>query len=103
MKGKVEEFRHHIPLVQTLFNPGLRDRHWAQISDVIGFPLKPDENTTLTKLIDMNLDSFISQFETVSESATKEFSLEKAMRKMQGEWEPVSLLFASYYIIRVFL
>ncbi len=86
----MDEFKENLPLVQTLFNPGLRDRHWEQISDIVGFPLRPDEDMCLSKLVDMNLESYIPRFEGISEAASKEFSLEKALEKMKLEWEPVS-------------
>ena len=87
----MEEFKEHLPLVQTLFNPGMRERHWEQISDIVGFPLKPDEDMNLSKLVDMNIESFIPKFEGISEAASKEYSVEKAMEKMKQEWEPVSI------------
>ena len=86
----MEEFKEHLPLVQTLFNPGMRDRHWEQISDIVGFPMQPDQDMCLSKLVDMNLESYIPRFEQISEAASKEFSLEKAMEKMKAEWDPVS-------------
>lgn len=63
VKSKVEEFKEHMPLIQTLFNPGLRERHWEQISDMVGFPIKQDDETTLSKFVDMNLDQYIPKFE----------------------------------------
>lgn len=89
MKSKVEEFKEYMPLVQTLFNPGLRDRHWEAISEAIGFTLKPDDSFCLSKVVDMNLEAHIPKFESISEAASKEFSLEKAMEKMKKEWDPV--------------
>lgn len=73
-----------MPLVQTLFNPGLRDRHWEQISEVVKYPLKPDETYTLDKMLEFDLMKYVPQFEGISE-----FSLEKAMEKMKNEWAPV--------------
>lgn len=67
MKAKVEEFREHMPLIQTLFNPGLRERHWEQISDIVGFPIKQDDETNLSKFVDMNLDQYIPKFESKSQ------------------------------------
>ncbi|WAR10683.1 DYH7-like protein [Mya arenaria] len=91
VKTKVEEFREHMPLISTLFNPGLRERHWEQISEIVGYTLKPDDSYCLSRFVDMNLDQFIQRFESISEAASKEYSLEKAMDKMQTEWAPLIL------------
>ena len=32
MKNKIDKFKVHIPLLQTICNPGIRDRHWEQVS-----------------------------------------------------------------------
>ena len=90
-KDRVEEFREYIPLVRTLFNPGMRDRHWLQVSTVVGFPFHPGDDMCLSRIVDMNLDVHVPKFELISESASKEFSLEKALAKMKSEWEPVRL------------
>ncbi len=32
LRGKLEGFQEHLPLIKALRNPGLRDRHWDEIS-----------------------------------------------------------------------
>lgn len=79
-----------MPLVQTLFNPGMRERHWEKISEIVGYSIKPDDTSCLSKFVDMNLEPFIPKFDSISEAASKEFALEKALEKMKHEWAPVS-------------
>ena len=50
MKDKVETFKDYIPLVAALCNPGLRDRHWESMTEIVGFPLKPDEVSPIEPL-----------------------------------------------------
>jgi hypothetical protein len=34
----MDAFRAHLPLVQSLRTPGLKDRHWARIEEQTGTP-----------------------------------------------------------------
>ncbi|XP_033097643.1 dynein heavy chain 7, axonemal-like isoform X2 [Anneissia japonica] len=96
IKEKVESFKENIPLISCLCNNGMRDRHWEQMTDIVGFPIKPDEDTTLSKMLDMNLEGYLSRFEGISEAASKEFSLEKAMEKMVSEWAEIEFVMIPY-------
>lgn len=86
----MEAFKVHIPLLHVLCNPGMRDRHWAQVSKIVGFKVMPTEDTSFAALLDLQLESFVPQFEAISEAASKEYALERALLKMKSEWEPVS-------------
>ncbi|XP_026231920.1 dynein heavy chain 7, axonemal isoform X2 [Anabas testudineus] len=87
IKAKVEDFKEHIPMVQVLCNPGLRDRHWDAMSKVTGVFMQPaDEQACVAQFLSMDLEQHLSSFEGISEAASKEHSLEKAMEKMASEW-----------------
>ncbi|KAF5402027.1 Dynein axonemal heavy chain 7 [Paragonimus heterotremus] len=96
VRSKVEEFKEHLPLIRTLFNPGLRERHWVQISEIVGYTLRNEEGMCLAKLVDMNLEPHIAQFDAISEAASKEHSLEKALDKMRKEWAPLEFNLIPY-------
>lgn len=53
----IEEFREHMPLIMTLGNPGMKARHWEQVSEIVGFPIKVDANMTLLKVRLFSLDT----------------------------------------------
>lgn len=85
-----------MPIINTLGNPGMKDRHWEMVSEIIGFPIKVTSELTLQKVIDYGLEEYVSKFESISESATKENNLEKAMLRMAGDWEDISFTVSPY-------
>ncbi|KAI8819310.1 dynein heavy chain and region D6 of dynein motor-domain-containing protein [Fimicolochytrium jonesii] len=88
-KENIERFQISLPLISTLCNPGLRERHWKEISQVVGFRFQPDESTSLSGVLERNLAEFMTNLEQISGVATKEYSFEKALQKMYTEWQDV--------------
>ena len=35
VRGKIERFRQHVPLLLTICNPGIRPRHWELVMHTI--------------------------------------------------------------------
>jgi dynein heavy chain len=95
-KEQLERFKVHLPLISTLCNPGLRERHWRDISQVVGFRFQPDENTSLSAILERNLSEYMDSLERISAVATKEYSFEKALQKMYTEWQNVELATLDY-------
>ena len=61
----------HVPLISILCSPGIRSRHWEQMSEIVGFDLTPDSSTTLRKVLENNLAPYLEQFESISTVASK--------------------------------
>nr|XP_019953955.1 PREDICTED: dynein heavy chain 12, axonemal-like [Paralichthys olivaceus] len=86
---QIQQFKEHIPLVSVMCNPGIRARHWKEMSNIVGSDLTPDSRTTLRNVLKQNLGPYLEKFETISAAATKEFTLEKAMESMACVWDDV--------------
>ncbi|CAF3418967.1 unnamed protein product [Rotaria socialis] len=93
---QLDTFKEHLPVISILCNPGIRTRHWEKMSTIFERNLKPDTGTTLRKVLQLGLEPYMEQFEIVSAGASKEFSLEKALKKMQDDWEPVMFNTSKY-------
>ncbi|KAM6934818.1 dynein axonemal heavy chain 7 [Xenentodon cancila] len=97
VKDKVEDFKKHIPMVQVFCNPGLRRRHWDAMSKLADISIYPgDGQACMAHFLSMNLEQYLSSFESISETASKENSLEKAMEKMASEWDHVEFNLVTY-------
>ena len=76
-------------MIHILCNPGLRQRHWEKMCAIIGFNITPDSGTSLRKMLKHNLEPYLEEFEAISGAASKEHSLEKAMQRMEDDWDPI--------------
>ncbi|MEJ1276595.1 hypothetical protein NN561_007501 [Cricetulus griseus] len=88
--------QEYIPTVSILCNPGMRARHWKQMSEIVGFDLTPDSGTTLRKVLKLNLAPYLEKFEVISAGASKEFSLERALNSMMATWDDISFHISLY-------
>ncbi|KAK0056678.1 dynein heavy chain 1 axonemal-like isoform X1 [Biomphalaria pfeifferi] len=105
IKTKIEDFRPYIPLIQGLRNPGMRNRHWEQLSEELNMPVRPKKDLTFQKCLEMKLQDHIAVIAKIAEVAGKEYSIEQALDKMEKEWEPVLFEIMPYketgtYILR---
>jgi dynein heavy chain len=51
----VAEYKPLIPVVTDLRNKALKDRHWQQIHDLVGFQIRGQKGFTLGKLLEMHV------------------------------------------------
>ena len=58
-------------MISVMCNNGLRQRHWQNMSTIAGFDLTPDSGSTLRKMLKLDIEKHMNEFETISGSATK--------------------------------
>lgn len=96
IKGKVDEFKPVVPLAVALRKDGMKERHWDAITEAVGFDLRPDEDFTLTTVIDKGMMKHVQVAEDIGEKAYKEFNIEKSLAKMKSEWEGLEFLLPKF-------
>ncbi|EQC29095.1 hypothetical protein SDRG_13255 [Saprolegnia diclina VS20] len=105
IKEQIGVFKPYVPLILGLRNPGMRPRHWAELSKVLGFTLELDESFTLNSIFRLNLLDQIDDIVKVAEAAGREYQIEAALNAMKTQWETIDLQILSYretgtYIIK---
>ncbi|XP_030596674.1 dynein heavy chain 3, axonemal isoform X2 [Archocentrus centrarchus] len=95
-KANIDKFKQHVPILTTICNPGMKDRHWEKISSIAGIEVKPDAETSLLNMLDLGLSRFSHKLEEIGAAASKEYSLEKSLEKMQQEWANLRFSFTAY-------
>lgn len=88
IRARIEEFKPYIPLIQGLRNPGMRNRHWEQLSNEININIKPKANLTFARCLEMNLQDHIESISKVAEVAGKEYAIEQVGSHQQAHPAP---------------
>ena len=60
IKVDLDKYKPFLPLAIALRKDGMKDRHWEQLSNAVGFEVKPSEESTFQSIIDLNLVDHVS-------------------------------------------
>ena len=106
-RAATEGLRKIVPLIKAVTNPGMRNRHWTKLSDIVGFDVQPNEDT-LETLLDQDCMSKMVQLSELSDCASREYTLETTLDKMQSDWQSLAFELTAWrdtgtYILKVSL
>ncbi|XP_078090943.1 dynein axonemal heavy chain 3-like [Mustelus asterias] len=96
IKTKLEKFKINMPLINALCTPGIKPRHWSAMSQKVGFSITPHQSTSLMDILQLGLQKYLEDLNHISSQASKEYALEKALSKMEADWEEVNFTFVCY-------
>nr|CAH8868280.1 unnamed protein product [Trichobilharzia regenti] len=93
---KLTKFQQFLPIIHVVCNPGIQQRHWDQMSEIVSFDIKPSPDTQLQTFLEFGLGAYLDQLEEVGAAAAKEHQLETTMSKMKEEWRQMSFELLPY-------
>ena len=89
IKSEVDAFKQYVKMAVALRKPGMKDRHWDQITAKVGFEVRPYEGFTLTTVINLGLKKFDDFLDDIGEKAYKEHQIESKLNEMEAVWEKI--------------
>ncbi|XP_018331814.1 dynein heavy chain 1, axonemal-like [Agrilus planipennis] len=106
IRDEMDEFRPMVPLLKALRNPGMRQRHWDHISEETGLNIVWTPTLTFNDFLAIGIDLHADLVLHIADIASKEYSIETILDKMQHEWENIDLELQPYkdsgtFIVRV--
>ena len=92
----IEKFSPYVPLIKSLKNKGLQERHWQAIQKETQLEIDQSLNVSLNELVEQGITLHETFVINVSEKASKELALENAKKKMENQWEDFSFTVVAY-------
>ncbi|KAJ1332384.1 hypothetical protein BSLG_008688 [Batrachochytrium salamandrivorans] len=94
---KIVTFKDSISLFVDLKNEALRDRHWKKLMEITkkSFDMNPDI-FTLERLFAMNLHEHTEAIGEIVGGATKELSIENAIKDVEATWRGLKFTVVKY-------
>ncbi|KAF0304889.1 Dynein heavy chain 2, axonemal [Amphibalanus amphitrite] len=95
-KTQVDAFRKALPLIMDLKNVALRTRHWEEIRALIGREFNEDTDLTMDSIFEWGMNQYSEEIHNISQSATKEMTIEKMLMKMKSTWDEMEMEILPY-------
>jgi len=78
-------------MIQSLRDPGMKDRHFEELSAETGIHIALTPTLTFKNLIILGIMNFEEEVKTIAEAAAKEYSIESALEKIISHWKTVTM------------
>ena len=88
IKDQFDEFTPYIPIIMGLRNPGMRERHWEQVTQLVGTKISPEmEDFTLKSFVGLGMLPHAKAIQDIGDRAGKELAIETQLLAMQSAWD----------------
>ncbi|EAY14826.1 Dynein heavy chain family protein [Trichomonas vaginalis G3] len=85
LSEQIDNFKQSLPLITKLRHPGIKTKHWEQISEIVGFKVFSSTEMTLQNFLDYNLGRWQVQIFEIAAVAAQEYNIESSLDAMDSE------------------
>jgi len=98
IKEQMDNFVPNVPIIVGLRNKGMRERHWEEVSKLVGEKIDPEmADFTLQKFLDVGMLPVAQDIQEIGDKSGKELGIENQLRQMQTDWDEVAFDCAEPY------
>ncbi|KAI9096227.1 dynein heavy chain and region D6 of dynein motor-domain-containing protein [Phlyctochytrium arcticum] len=85
IEGEIMDFDRHLSIIVSLRNPNLRDKHWEEMSGIVGITLQEINGLKLSQVLELDLELVRDILSDISKEATLEAEFEMELDNMRAE------------------
>lgn len=95
-RAEMDAFRKFLPIFAVMLNPGMTEKHWQQLNELVGHDVTLTPTMTLQDTIDMNMQDHIAQAQEISTAASNEHSIKSSLMKIGDVWNALKMCITTY-------
>lgn len=88
----MERFRQQFPAIEVLSCSRFDERHWAKMSDIVGYDLSLYSNAKVSQICDLGLGTFVTRLKTIAFIAEREGKISDETKNIEDFWVDVILI-----------
>ncbi|XP_071558365.1 dynein axonemal heavy chain 1-like [Temnothorax nylanderi] len=106
IRDQIEAFKPYVGIIQALRNPGMKNRHFEELTKETGIPMALTSTLNFKNLLVLDVLKHEETIKAVADTAAKEFLIESTLDKMMTDWKTITMDVFLYkntnkYIIKI--
>ncbi|TPX70923.1 hypothetical protein SpCBS45565_g01408 [Spizellomyces sp. 'palustris'] len=107
IEAEILDFDRYITIITSLRNPALRDKHWVEMSKIVGITMRDIAGLKLRQVLELDLELVQDILAEISREASSEWEFEHELDVMRTElssrkFVAVQYVTPEYYLIENF-
>lgn len=91
IRDQIEAFKPYISVIQSLRCPGMKNRHFEELTKETGIQMALTSTLTFKNLLFLDIMKYEEIIKTIADAASKEFLIECTLDKMMTDWKTIMI------------